>query len=252
MLKGKGKCFQGNGNCFFVTFRQWIKYTGYGLVGAFPYFGARVYFPRGSSAFGAACAQGIFEAENVRVLQRVCKPSTWMFDVGANLGLMALPVLRSVPDSTVISFEPSPNSLPWLRRTIAQSNVGDRWQLVEKAVAASPGTASFSMSATAEGLYDGLLHTRRTLQGREVEVELTTLELEWKRFGCPAVSTIKIDVEGGGTQCAAGGKVDLPRRRQGLWCCWNGVIKTSRRIQYLATRFFGSRASTGLFTVCPA
>ena len=158
------------------------------------------------------------------MLQQLCRPGSYMFDVGANLGLMALPVLHSVPASRVVSFEPSPNTLPWLRQTITRSGVGDRWQLVEKALASAPGTADFSVSAPTEGLYDGLKHTRRTAQVRKTRVEVTSLDLEWERLGCPAVSIIKIDVEGGELDVLRGGSECLSRLHPYVlleWCHLN-------------------------------
>src|SRR5207302_6765911 len=98
--------------------KRWLYGSCPGFAGSFPYFGTNVYFPKGSLCFRAACEQGIFEAENVRLLQGICRPGSHMFDVGANLGLMALPVLRHVAGCKVVSFEPSPNTLPWLERTI--------------------------------------------------------------------------------------------------------------------------------------
>lgn len=207
-----------------MTLRQLTKYRLYGPLGTFPYFGFRVHFPKGSSAFRAACQQGIFEADNTRMLQQLCRPDTYMFDVGANLGLMALPVLRCVPTSKVISFEPSPNTLPWLRRTIAASGIEDRWQLVEKAVADTPRTATFCLSSRREGLYDGLKHTQRSAKAQEVEVDITTLDSEWRRLSSPDVSVIKIDVEGGELNVLRGGAECLSQRRPFVlleWCHLN-------------------------------
>jgi FkbM family methyltransferase len=206
------------------TPRQWAKYHWYNGGGIFPYFGYRVYFPKGCSAFQKVCAQGIFEVSNVRILQRLCRPGTYMFDVGANLGLMALPVLASVSESRVVSFEPSPNALPFLRRTVADSDLGDRWRLVEKAVACDPGAASFSLSARTEGLYDGLRHTHRTPQTRQVKVEVTNLDEEWRALGRPPVSVIKIDVEGGELDVLRGASECLSHERPFIlleWCDLN-------------------------------
>ena len=207
-----------------VTPRQWAKYHLYNRRGAFPYFGYRVYFPKGCNAFRAACDQGIFEASNVRILQRLCQPGTYMFDVGANLGLMALPVLSSVAGAKVVSFEPSPNTVPFLRRTIAHSGLDDRWQLVEKAVAGAPGTAGFSLSTQTEGLYDGLRHTRRAPQSRQVQVDVTSLDEAWISLGRPRVSMIKIDVEGGELDVLRGARECLGRERPHVlleWCDLN-------------------------------
>jgi FkbM family methyltransferase len=201
-----------------------LKYHLYSSTCNFPYFGYRVYFPKGCSSFHTAFEQGVFEADNVRILQKLCRPGSYMLDVGANLGLMALPVLRCVPDARVISFEPSPNTAPWLKQTIAQSGVTDRWQLIEKAVACAPGVAQFSLSTLTQGLYDGLRHTKRTNEVRTVEVEVTTLDEEWERLGCPDLSVIKIDVEGGELDVLLGGRECLKRTRPFVlseWCSLN-------------------------------
>jgi FkbM family methyltransferase len=137
---------------------------------------------------------------------------------------MALPVLRAVSESTVVSFEPSPNALPWLRRTVADSGAGARWRIVESAIGRSAGTASFSVSALADGLYDGLTHTGRTGEARKVEVPVTTLDLEWKRLSQPQVSVVKIDVEGGELDVLRGGQELLARLRPFVlteWCRLN-------------------------------
>ncbi|MGA2594149.1 MAG: FkbM family methyltransferase [Bryobacteraceae bacterium] len=206
-----------------VTPRQWAKYHWYNRAGVFPYFGYRVYFPKGCSAFQVVCAQGIFEAPNVRILQRLCRPGSYMFDVGANLGLMALPVLRSVSESRVVSFEPSPNTVQFLRRTVKDSGLGDRWRLVEKAVAYASGTANFSLSARTEGLYDGLRHTHRTAEARQVQVEVTSLDEEWMSMGCPPVSMIKIDVEGGELDVLRGARECLSRERPLILLEWSDL-----------------------------
>lgn len=127
-------------------FKKWALGYCPGLAGSFRYFGVKVFFPRGSKSFRAACDQDIFEVENVRVLQAMAKPDTTVFDVGANIGLMAIPLLKQVSGCRVISFEPSENTLPYLRKTIAGSPYGDRWSLVPKAVGRSPGRVSFSLS----------------------------------------------------------------------------------------------------------
>ncbi len=195
------------------SLKRWVYGSLPGLAGRFPYFGVQVYFPKGSQAFLAACEQGIFEKENVRLLQAFVRPRSWMFDVGANLGLMSIPALSASPEANVVAFEPSPNALPWLRRTMAESSMGDRWKLVPKAVGADSRRVSFSVSAIEEGLYDGIRATGRAGQDRMIEVEQTTLDLTWRDLGSPEVSMIKCDVEGGelgvlegARECLAGSK----------------------------------------------
>jgi hypothetical protein len=80
-----------------MTSRQKIKFWLYGccpvFAGSFRYFGTRVYFTQRSRTFAAVCRQSIFEDSIVRTLFALSKPDTTVFDVGANLGLMAVPLL---------------------------------------------------------------------------------------------------------------------------------------------------------------
>ena len=208
-----------------MTLRQRFKYWLYGycpgFAGAFNYFGTKIYFPRGSLSFLAACQQGIFEADNVRLLQGLVRPGSLFFDVGTNIGLMSVPVLRTVPGARVVSFEPSPNSIPWLRRTIAQSSFADRWTLIAKAVGAQACRVAFSVSETESSLFDGLKNTRPGAVTRTVEVEQTTLDANWKELGSPDVSVIKCDVEGGELAVLQGARQCLATSRPAVLTEWN-------------------------------
>ncbi|MCC6357026.1 MAG: FkbM family methyltransferase [Verrucomicrobiae bacterium] len=183
-----------------MTFRQWVKYGLFGKCpgfrGKFRYCGTRVYFPPGSIVFRMACADGLYESDNQRLLGSLVRPGSCLFDVGANIGLMAIPVLRWVEDSRVVSFEPSPTVLPCLRRTVAGSGFGGRWALVEKAVGARVGSVGFALSTGAESAFEGIRPTGRAKTVGQAEVPLTTLDAEWERLGRPEVSAIKIDIEG--------------------------------------------------------
>ena len=208
-----------------MTLRQRLKYWLYGycpgFAGAFTYFGTKIYFPKGSLSFLAACQQGIFEADNVRLLQGLVRPGSLFFDVGTNIGLMSVPVMRTVPGARVVSFEPSPNSIPWLQRTMAESPFKDRWTLITKAVGAQTGRVAFSVSETKSSLFDGIQNTRQAASARAVEVEQTTLDTTWKELGSPDVSLIKCDVEGGELAVLEGGRECLAASRPAVLTEWN-------------------------------
>lgn len=155
-----------------------------------------MYFPKGSSAFVAACAEGIFEWDNVRLLQALASPNTWFFDVGANIGLMSVPMLQYSRELRVGAFEPSPNSLPSLTRTISESRYRDRWTLFPLALGASRGRTTFSLCSREEGMFDGVKSTGRQCCVGTVEVEQKTLDSVWVELGRPTVSAVKCDVEG--------------------------------------------------------
>lgn len=194
-----------------------------GYRGRFPYFGAQVHFPPNSFAFLAACDHGVYERENTKLLRFLAKPGTWMFDVGANIGLMALPVLKDNPEVKVLSFEPSPNTLPFLKRTIEGSPYRNRWQLVSKAVGRSPGTTEFHVSPASFDLFDSIAHGGRIRGATSVQLEMTTLDHEWQQLGRPAVSVIKIDVEGWESEVLQGAKELIGSQRPGILLEWNEV-----------------------------
>ncbi len=208
-----------------MTIRQHIKYWLYnscpGFKGAFPYFRTNLYFPPGSLSFKAVCQQGIYEAENVRILQALAHPRSTVFDVGANIGLMAVPLLQCLPEIQVVSFEPSPNTLPYLRRSRSESAFKERWTIVEKAVGTSVGEVVFNLSNPSDSLFDGVLATGRVPSTGSVKVELTTIDQVWRELGQPTVSVIKCDIEGGESAMLDGAEQCISTCRPSLLLEWN-------------------------------
>ena len=206
---------------FRKSLKHWLYGSCPGLAGAFPYFGTRVYFPKGSLSFTAVCEQGIFESDNLRILQSLVRPDTVYFDIGANIGLMAVPVLQNNPKCRVVSFEPSPNVLPYLQRTVHGSVYRERWTLVPKAVSAQSGRVTFTLSDQKNSLYDGIRPTNRVASVKQVEVETTTVDETWRALGSPAVSIIKCDVEGADLDVLNGARDCLRAERPVILLEWN-------------------------------
>lgn len=201
--------------------KKWILGSWPGVTRRFWYFGCRVYFPKRSFAFYAACEQGVFEQENVVLLQKFCEPETVMFDVGANIGLMAIPVLNTVIKSRVVSFEPSPNALPWLTRTVRESPFDGRWSIVSKAVGDETGQTTFTLMSPEFGSFDGVKPTNRVAEDRSITVEVTTVDTEWKLLGQPKVSVLKVDVEGAELAVLRGAAACIASDRPHILCEWN-------------------------------
>lgn len=191
------------------------------LTGAHSYHGTLVYFPRGSYSSRVLRSQGAFEPDNARLLQGLVTPDTWLFDVGTNIGLMSVPVLAGVANSRVLSFEPSPNVLPFLRRTMGESPYGERWLLTPKAVGSEEGTVMFNLSDQGNSEFDGVEHTGRVPSVRTVTVEMTTIDREWRRHGSPRVSIIKCDVEGAELDVLRGARACLESTRPFVLLEWN-------------------------------
>ena len=176
--------------------KYWLYNWCPGLAGRFLYYGTRVHFPRGAGIFRVVCQQGIFEPEIINALTRLTRPGGTVFDVGANIGLMAVPVLRSCPTCRVVSFEPSPNSLPFLQRTARESAYRDRWAIVGKGLSQECGELDFVVGWPKEALFEGFKSGKRMSEARVIKVPVSTLDNEWCQIGFPEVSAVKIDVEG--------------------------------------------------------
>ena len=198
-----------------------LKYLRHRPRGHFPYFGETIHFPPGSLIFASACAEGIYEHRNLRLLQSALRPASWYFDIGANIGLMSAPLLQTEPTLSVVSVEASPATAARLRASAGASRNRGRWHIVSKALGDKPGRISFHASPVAGGAYDGLRDTGRVDGGKSVEVELTTLDTLWDDHGRPPVCLIKIDVEGAELQVLRGGLRCLAETRPVVLLEWN-------------------------------
>lgn len=204
-----------------MRWRGQLKYWHGCLTGHTHYFGVKMHVPKGSYIFKGLCSQGTFEPHVTEMLKRLVQPGTWLFDVGANMGMMSVPVLAMMPTVSVASFEPSPNTLPSLEKTVADSPYTDRWKLIPKAVGSSMGPTEFNVSASEYGAWDGRRDTGRVESVRKIQVEQTTLDEEWKALGKPAVSAIKCDVEGGEMDVLEGSRELLRACRPALLVEWH-------------------------------
>ena len=168
-----------------------------GIRGHFRYFGESVYFPLGSHIFERACREGIYERDVVNLILSLVDPGSTYFDVGANIGLMSVPVLSQKPDVNVVSIEASPSTLPWLVKSHSASHHVKRWTIVGEAVGAICGEIEFWSGGGATGAFDGIQNTGRGGAKRLIRVPIRTLDDIWQELGHPAVSVVKMDVEGG-------------------------------------------------------
>jgi FkbM family methyltransferase len=202
-------------------FKRWLYGSCPGRKGVLPYYGERIHFPLGSVIFELACAEGIFEHDNVKLLQASLRPNAWCFDVGANIGLMSAPLLETEPTVHVVSIEASPRTAEYLGRTIAGSPRRDRWHFVPKALGATEGEIEFHASVATHGVFDGIRNTGRGRGVEAVKVPLTTLDRLWTEFGRPEVCVVKIDVEGAEADVLRGASLCLQTTRPVLLIEWN-------------------------------
>ena len=188
--------------------------------GRFRYFNQVVHFPLGSHIFVRACEEGVYERDVTDLILTLVEPETTYFDVGANIGLLSVPVLTLCPTVRVLSIEPSPDTLSFLHRTQLTARRSKDWTIIGAAVGAKAGEADFWSSGGAMGAFDGLRDTGRGGQKHVVRVPVRTLDDIWREKGCPPVSIMKIDIEGGEYHALQGGRELISNARPILIIEW--------------------------------
>lgn len=194
-----------------------------GMRGWFHYFEEKVYFSHQSLIFRLACEQGIYESENLSLLSCFVKPGSVYFDIGANIGLLSIPILKGDSETKVVSIEASPGTFQYLHRTQQESQYGDRWVVLDDAIGSVPGEMTFYKSKDSVGAYDGLKDTGRGDKKKPIPVKVRTLDEVWHSLNCPDVSVIKMDIEGGEYDAIVGGGECIASKRPVLHVEWNRI-----------------------------
>jgi FkbM family methyltransferase len=187
----------------------------------FRYYGETVHFPAGSHIFERACAEGIYERDTTNLILSLVQPGTTYFDIGANIGLLSIPVLAMKKGVDVVSVEASPHTLPALRRTHSASPYQQRWTVVGAAVGDVEGEAEFWSGGGAWGAFDGLRDTGRGGPKHSVRVPALTIDQIWRDKGCPPVSLIKMDIEGAESLALLGARDAISHTRPPVVMEWS-------------------------------
>jgi FkbM family methyltransferase len=202
--------------------RRFYRYAPF-VRGHFNYYGHTIYFPLGSHIFERACAEGVYEYETTNLILSLVESSTTYIDVGANIGLLSVPVLAERPGVKVLSIEASPKTLQFLQKTRDAATRREDWTIVGVAVGSARGEAEFWSTGGALGAFDGLRDTGRGGPKSPVRVPVRTLDEIWRDNGSPAVSVIKIDIEGGETEAIKGGRACVSATKPFLIIEWSAL-----------------------------
>lgn len=148
---------------------------------------------------------GCYETNKQRELKKRIRPGDIVYDLGAHAGYFSL--LGSVltgPSGRVVSFEPLPANVDFLRRHL-QLNGIQNCTVVPAAVSSQEGMARFETSNPSMGR---LLNDEGAAVG-EIQVKTVTLDGMVSRGEIPPPSIIKCDVEGADLSALQGGEAVL-------------------------------------------
>lgn len=156
---------------------------------------------------------GNYEDREVAALCAQVVPGTTVFDIGANIGLSALEFARAAgADGLVISFEPHPDTAARLAGNLRENGVANV-RIIQSAVGAAPGIVTFHESAQATLSSASVIPPELV---RSFEVPVTAVDAVWHDAGCPSVSALKIDVEGGELDVLRGASALLAQERPAI------------------------------------
>jgi FkbM family methyltransferase len=136
---------------------------------------------------------GSEEPELQAELARILRPGDTFYDVGANVGFMALVGAQLVgPTGRVVAFEPNPRLAAAARANAALNGLA-QVEVHELALADHEGTARFVVPEESSGAH---LAAVQDSAGESFDVAVTTLDAFLARSACPPPTAIKLDVEG--------------------------------------------------------
>lgn len=139
-------------------------------------------------------ADGSYESQLCTTIANHLQPDSVFFDVGANVGAMALTAAHHwCPHGQVVAFEASPNIFSYLDHN-ARTNPHTGLKLLNCAVSNQSGKHVNFYDAPIEKFGMGSLVNRFQTQG--IEVPTITLDDAAADQGIARVDVIKVDVEG--------------------------------------------------------
>ena len=150
------------------------------------------------------------ESGSIHVLRRWVAPDTVVIDVGANIGYFTLRFAAWVSGTgRVIALEPEARNHAELVRAIERGGRAGAVEVQQVAVAEAVGAGFLELHPSHPGDH--------RLASRGVPVPVTTLDVLLRTRGWPAVSLIKIDVQGAEARVLEGAEETLRRLRPVLF-----------------------------------
>ena len=165
------------------------------------YFGFKLYYSCldevGTGIVNDTMCNRTYEKSTCILLEKsLSKTKTPSFiDVGANIGLISLYMLKKVPDTKIYAFEPSPHQYGLFNKTIKENDLSDKIKLYDLALSDKEGHVPFFAHDTGCPA-DGFKDTGRGGSGRSIQVNTTKIDSWWKEQGNPKIDLIKVDTEG--------------------------------------------------------
>jgi FkbM family methyltransferase len=171
----------------FGSFERQIKYKGFVL-----------HYSKGTSLIYRIRAGKTYEPELTwKILETLKRQERPVFlDIGANIGLITLNVLASLPQTYVFAFEPGPHQHSMFEKTIISNKLEHKVFLFDQALGFEVGDAYFNVHNAKDASGDGFFDTGRAGKTVKIRVAVNTLDRWWINANKPHIDVVKIDAEG--------------------------------------------------------
>jgi FkbM family methyltransferase len=162
--------------------------------------GLRMTVPAEDVALAPGIVGGYYEREELDLFERVAAASRTVIDVGGNIGIYACAGGRSLPTGgRLISFEPVPRNVEYLRRNLAQNEQRATVSVEPVAVGDADGEVTIHLAGSSSMGHSVSVKTAETPSGSvsdSVDVPVRAIDSYVAEHGIERVDVIKIDVEG--------------------------------------------------------
>jgi len=162
------------------------------------YKGVDVYYSKGTSIIDRVLVDGVYEEEFSESLieELLNKNSKYFLDIGANIGLISCNILDAVKGIKIYAFEPSPDAVRYLQKTISENQLDGSIDLNTSALSFENGEVEFAVHSAAHTSGNGIFDTGRS--GKTTTIKVKTLKLDdwWQSKNRPDIKVMKMDTEG--------------------------------------------------------
>jgi FkbM family methyltransferase len=138
---------------------------------------------------------GTFEQPEVEAACACLQPGDVAVDVGANVGLLTVPLALAVgPAGRVLAVEPLPANVERLEDNVRRNQLGNV-TVVSAAAGAKDGQVQLQVAA--DPAFSSVTVVTKYRVAGAMQVPCRRLDSLWKELGRPRIALLKIDVEGG-------------------------------------------------------
>jgi FkbM family methyltransferase len=161
----------------------------------------------------------------INMFSKAIEPESTFIDIGANVGLVSVPLGAKFRECKGIAVEPIERNVDALSRNLTLNSLNSTITIIPVALGDKVGTVSMLRDNNFGGSTGNakiVMDAGTSTATHEVNVEL--LDNIWRESGSPAVSFIKVDVEGYEYQVLKGGAELISRCRPVVYGEFHNVL----------------------------